>query len=183
MEANFGAPLHWLYPTSKGISVPTFSKSDSIQTRAVGTWLQVLQVIKQRMMLRSGIMWRMRSCCIFRRGWCSYEACSYSLFLFFSFPSPFFLSFSVSNSANACRRLFSPQGFSHILLLTEFLCSKEAEMSFVKDLLTSFSVLPQCLEDLLATHAVPVVMLMEINRIEKYGVTLQTGKIIIRKKS
>lgn len=84
---------------------------------------------------------------------------------FYFFPSPllFFLSFSVNNLANACRRLFSPQGFSHILLLTEFLCSKEAEMPFVKDLLTSFSVLPLCLENLLATHAVPVVMLMEIN--------------------
>lgn len=69
----------------------------------------------------------------------------------------------MNNLANACRRLFSPQGFSHILLLTEFLCSKEAEMSFVKDLLTSFSVLPQCLEDLLSTHAVPDVTLTEIN--------------------
>lgn len=86
-----------------------------------------------------------------------------TLSFYFFLPSPFFLSFSVNNLANACRRLFLPQGFSHILLLTELLCSKEAEMSFVKDLLTSFSVLPQCLEDLLATHAVPVVTLMEIN--------------------
>lgn len=75
-----------------------------------------------------------------------------SLSLFFFLPSPFFLSFSVNNLASACRRLFSPQGFSHILLLTEFLCSKQAEMPFVKDLLTSFSVLLQRLEDLLATH-------------------------------
>lgn len=173
-KANFGIPLYWLYTTSKGISQPTFSKPDSIQTRvcAVGTWLQVLQVIKQSTMLRSGIMWRMRSHCIFRSAWCSCEACSPSLFIFF-LPSPFFLSFSVSNLASACRRLFSPRGFSHILLLTEFLCSKQAEMPFVEDLLTSFSVLPQRLEDLLATNWVPVVTLMEINWIEKYEVTLQ----------
>lgn len=87
----------------------------------------------------------------------------------------------MNNLANACRRLFSPQGFSHILLLTEFLCSEEAEMSFVKDLLTSFSILPQCLEDLLATHAVPVVMLMEI--LKNMGLPCKTGKIIIKKKS
>lgn len=182
-KANFGTLLHWLYTTSKGISLPTFSKSDSIQTQAVGTWLQVLQVIKQSTILRSGIMWRMRSCCIFRSAWCSYEASSYSLFFIFFLPFPFFLSFSGNNLANACRRLFLPQGFSHILLLTEFLCSKEAETSFVKDLLTSFSVLPQCLEDLLATHAVLLLRLWKLTELKNMSLSCKTGKIIIRKKS
>lgn len=183
-KVNFAIPFYWLYTTSKGISQPTFSKPDSIQTRvcAVGTWLQVLQVIKQSTVLRSGIMWRMRSHCIFRSAWCSCEAYSYPLFLFFSIPLLFFCLFLWIIWPLLTEGCFCPRD-SH----TYFCWQSSCAASKLKCLLLRiwsllFLFCPNAWRIFWLLTEFLLLRLWKVTELKNVGLPCKTGKIIIREK-
>lgn len=182
-KANFGTPLHWLYTTSKGISLPTFSKSDSIQTQAVGTWLQVLQVIKQSTILRSGIMWRMRSCCIFRSAWCSYEASTYSLFLFFSFLLLFFCLFLWIIWPMLAEGCFCPRD-SHTYFCWQSSCAaRKLKCLLLRICSLLFLFCPNAWRIFWLLTQFLLLRLWKLTELKNMSLPCKTGKIIIRKKS
>lgn len=130
----------------------------------------------------------MRSLCIFRSAWCSCEACSHSLFLVFSFPLPFFffyfcVSFSVNNLASASRRLFSPQGFLHILLLKEFCAASKLTCLLLRICSLLFLFCPNAWRIFWLLTEFLLLCLWKLTELKNMGLPCQTGKIIIRKKN